>query len=81
MINPKVNALAIGAASFASTSKDTADSAAHRETPNTFRVDEAMCGYADIPENRIALKELFDEARPILKQPLHANFDYGTPGL
>lgn len=47
-------------------------------TPNPFRIDEIMCGYEETPENRKRLKALFDEAKPKLKTPLPANFDYGT---
>lgn len=42
----KVNALAIGAASFASTSKDKADSAAQRETPKLPDVNDEIIAYA-----------------------------------
>lgn len=46
-----------------------------------FRIDEAMAGYADTPENRKAMAKLFNEAKPKINKELPPDFDFGTKGI
>lgn len=51
-----------------------------RLDPERFIVDECFMGYHNTPENRVAIRKLYEDAKPILKQPIEVSLNYGTPG-
>lgn len=48
--------------------------------PEKFIVDEVFEGYPNTPENRAAIRKLYEDAKPVLKEPLAVSLNYGTPG-